>query len=171
MVAPHLQKARRANSCGSTLSCKKVRKRKLKAASFADLPWWAIFQYPQRPGAARAPRLANIKLPHAALRAERTQEAVARACWRSRARNLSPASSMAAGDFHSRAERKDFSSKSNFRVALTAEAAFHGPFRQAARETEAAPRPASGYGICAAPVMLPLVTTWRVTTSTLLQAA
>src|SRR6266403_468536 len=102
-----------------------------QAASFADLPWWQVYQDPQLQELIRTALKQNYDMQLAAerIKAERAQLAITRSY-------LFP-QVQGSGDFTGGKE-KSFQSKSNF-FALTADAAFQlDLFGKLRRETEAA---------------------------------
>src|SRR5467141_1298504 len=102
-----------------------------QAASFADLPWWQVFQDPQLQELIRTALKQNydMQLATERIKAERAQLAITRSY-------LFP-QVQGSGDFTGGKE-KSFQSKSNF-LALTADAAFQlDLFGKLRRETEAA---------------------------------
>jgi len=102
-----------------------------RTASFADLPWWQVFQDPQLQDLIRTALKQNYDMQLAAERinSERAQLAITRS-------NLFP---QAQGDANfTGGKEQNFQSKSNF-LALTADAAFQLDFfGKLRRETEAA---------------------------------
>jgi multidrug efflux system outer membrane protein len=102
-----------------------------QAASFADLPWWQVFQDPQLQELIRTALKQNydMQLATERINAERAQLSITRS-------QLFP-QAQANGNFTGGKEQ-DFQSKSNF-LALTADAAFQlDLFGKLRRETEAA---------------------------------
>jgi multidrug efflux system outer membrane protein len=102
-----------------------------QAASFADLPWWQVFQDPQLQQLIRTALKQNydMQLATERIKAERAQLAITRS-------NLFP-QVQGDGNFTGGKEQT-FQSKSNF-LALTADAAFQlDLFGKLRRETEAA---------------------------------
>ena len=102
-----------------------------QAASFADLPWWQVFQDPQLQELIRTALKQNydIQLATERINAERAQLSITRS-------QLFP-QAQASGNFTGGKEQH-FQSKSNF-LALTADAAFQlDLFGKLRRETEAA---------------------------------
>ena len=102
-----------------------------QAASFADLPWWQIFQDPQLQDLIRTALKQNydMQLATERINAERAQLSITRS-------QLFP-QAQASGNFTGGKEQ-NFQSKSNF-LALTADAAFQlDLFGKLRRETEAA---------------------------------
>jgi multidrug efflux system outer membrane protein len=102
-----------------------------QAASFADLPWWQVFQDPQLQELIRTALKQNydMQLATERINAERAQLSITRS-------QLFP-QAQANGDFTGGKEQ-NFQSKSNF-LALTADAAFQlDLFGKLRRETEAA---------------------------------
>jgi multidrug efflux system outer membrane protein len=102
-----------------------------RTASFADLPWWQVFQDPQLQDLIRTALKQNydMQLATERINAERAQLAITRS-------NLFP---QAQGDANfTGGKEKSFQSKSNF-LALTADAAFQlDLFGKLRRENEAA---------------------------------
>ncbi len=102
-----------------------------QAASFADLPWWQVFQDPQLQELIRTALKQNydMQLATERINAERAQLSITRS-------QLFP-QAQASGNFTGGKEQ-NFQSKSNF-LALTADAAFQlDLFGKLRRETEAA---------------------------------
>jgi outer membrane protein, multidrug efflux system len=104
---------------------------KAQAASFADLPWWQVFQDPQLQELIRTALKQNydMQLATERIKAERAQLAITRSY-------LFP--QVQGGGNFTGGKEQDFQSKSNF-FALTADAAFQlDLFGKLRRETEAA---------------------------------
>src|SRR6266853_6987283 len=102
-----------------------------QAASFADLPWWQVFQDPQLQELIRTALKQNydVQLATERINAERAQLSITRS-------QLFP-QAQGSGNFTGGKEQ-NFQSKSNF-LALTADAAFQlDLFGKLRRETEAA---------------------------------
>jgi multidrug efflux system outer membrane protein len=121
-----------------------------QAASFADLPWWQVFQDPQLQDLIRTAlkQNYNMQLATERINAERAQLSITRS-------NLFP-QAQGSGNFTG-GKDQNFQSKSNF-LALTADAAFQlDLFGKLRRETEAARAQLLGTEDAQRTVMLTLV--------------
>jgi multidrug efflux system outer membrane protein len=121
-----------------------------QAASFADLPWWQVFQDPQLQELIRTALKQNydMQLATERINAERAQLSITRS-------NLFP-QAQGSGNFTG-GKDQNFQSKSNF-LALTADAAFQlDLFGKLRRETEAARAQLLGTEDAQRTVMLTLV--------------
>ncbi len=121
-----------------------------QAASFADLPWWQVFQDPQLQELIRTALKQNydMQLATERINAERAQLSITRS-------NIFP-QAQGSGNFTG-GKDQNFQSKSNF-LALTADAAFQlDLFGKLRRETEAARAQLLGTEDAQRTVMLTLV--------------